>query len=220
MEIAQSGKNTFGVAAAELLRSRAGLQRHVDDVVEHAGFVLHSSTWIARPLVARSVEQVTITIGVILRSVAVVHIEIDDRHPLHPVSGTRVLGGDRGVVKAEAHGGRRFGVMAGRPDGAKRIARSPLATASTAAQMPPTARSAGSPEADFHRRVGIELNMALSWNILENRLDVEGRVHPLDLPQCPLWRFVPMEKSELLRLQSPMIARKRAGASGCQSPIS
>ena len=57
--------------------------------------------------------------------------------------------------------------------------------------------------------------MALSWNILENRLDVEGRVHPLDLPQCPLWRFVPMEKVNSSVSRAAIIARKRAGASGC-----
>ena len=54
----------------------------------------------------------------VLRAVAVVDVEIDDRDALCAVDGLRVAGGDGGIVEeAETHRRRRFGVMARRPRG-------------------------------------------------------------------------------------------------------
>ena len=51
----------------------------------------------------------------VLRAVAVVDVEVDDRDALDAVRGLGVARGDRGVVEeAEAHRRRRFGVVAGR----------------------------------------------------------------------------------------------------------
>ena len=47
----------------------------------------------------------------------------------------------------------------------KALRASPLATASTAAQIPPTARSAASPEERVHRRIGVEMHVAVVRNV-------------------------------------------------------
>ena len=82
----------------------------------------------------------------VLRAVAVVDVEIDDGDALGAMRGLRVARGDRRVVEeAEAHRGRDFGVVAGRPrrdEGVVRPCRD--ITSSTANAAPPAARSAAS----------------------------------------------------------------------------
>ena len=59
-----------------------------------------------------------------LRAIAVVHIEIHHRHALGPVRGLRMARGDGGAVeKAEAHGNRALGMVAGRAHGDKGVMR-------------------------------------------------------------------------------------------------
>ena len=79
---------------------------------------------IARALVGGGVEQVGIGGEHSLRAVAVMHVEIDHRDPLHAPPAARMHGGDGGVVEqAEAHRAVRFGVMARRPDSGESGAR-------------------------------------------------------------------------------------------------
>ena len=62
----------------------------------------------------------------VLRAVAVVDVEIDDRDALDAVGRLGVARGDRGVVEeAEAHRRRRLGVMAGRPRGDEGVVDAP-----------------------------------------------------------------------------------------------
>ena len=62
----------------------------------------------------------------ILRAIAVMNVEIDDRDALRAMGGLRVARGDGGVVeKAEAHRRRAFGVMAGRPRRDKGVGEAP-----------------------------------------------------------------------------------------------
>ena len=58
----------------------------------------------------------------ILRAIAVVHIEIHDRHTLNTMHSARVARGNGGIVeKAKAHGGGCFRMVAGRTRRDKRI---------------------------------------------------------------------------------------------------
>lgn len=76
-------------------------------------------------------------------TVAVMHVEVDDRDALEPVHVERMPRRDRDVVEeAEAHRARRLRVMAGRPHAAERIVVAPSITASVAAIAAPAARSA------------------------------------------------------------------------------
>ena len=82
----------------------------------------------------------------VLRAVAVMHVEIDDRGALDAVALLRMARGDGGVVEqAEAHRPRGLGMMAGRAHGDEGVARPCLLiTSSTAMTAPPAARSAAS----------------------------------------------------------------------------
>ena len=94
----------------------------------------------------------------VLRAVAVMDVEVDDRDALGAMLRARIEGGDGGVVEqAEAHGAVRFRVMAGRAHWQKAFAASPAITASTALRPAPTARSAASQRAGRDDGVGVEL---------------------------------------------------------------
>ena len=63
----------------------------------------------------RAVEEVAVGPEDVLRAVAVMDVEIDDRDALGIIAGARIVRGDRHIVEeAEAHGAARFGMMAGR----------------------------------------------------------------------------------------------------------
>jgi hypothetical protein len=72
---------------------------------------------VERPLVERDEQDRVVVAEDRLGAVAVVDVEIDDRHPLQPEPPLRRPGRDRDVVEeAEAHRPASERVMAGRPD--------------------------------------------------------------------------------------------------------
>ena len=76
---------------------------------------------IERVLVRRDVEHAAVVPERVLRAVAVVHVEVDDRDALEAVRRARVCRRDGDVVEqAEAHRLHRRRVMAGRPHEAVR----------------------------------------------------------------------------------------------------
>src|SRR5258708_6947913 len=103
----------FGVAVV----AGAGGQWHVDGEAlagPSPGFARGAGAGVKGELVGAGVEDVGSCLEDVLRAVAVVDVEVEDRHP-RGAAAAQVLGGDRGVVEeAEAHGGRAPGVVAPR----------------------------------------------------------------------------------------------------------
>ena len=87
------------------------------------GACLRRSTrpWVERILVSGDVEHGRIVVEGVLRSVAVVDIEIDDSNAVEAVRAAGQRSGDRDAVEdAEAHRLRRLGMMPRRADKAER----------------------------------------------------------------------------------------------------
>ena len=96
----------------------------------------------------RGVDQIVVGFECGLRAVAVVDVEIDDRHPVEAVRLARPQRPDGGVVEqAKAHRPVGFGVMARRAHRAKGVVGLSATTASTAAMTAPAACRAAVPEA-------------------------------------------------------------------------
>ena len=103
---------------AEKPAGGAGRQRRIDDRVAGPAFVRGAGAGIERHLMRRGVKHRTVRPENLLRAIAVMHVEIDDRHALGAVNGLRLAGCDRSEIKeAEPHRPRCLGVMAGRPHG-------------------------------------------------------------------------------------------------------
>ncbi len=93
---------------AESVAAVAGAKRGVDDLVVLAALAERAGAGIERHLVGRGVEHVRVAPEDVLRAVAVMDVEIDDRDALGAVDGLGVARGDRRVVEeAEAHRRRR-----------------------------------------------------------------------------------------------------------------
>jgi hypothetical protein len=89
-----------------------------------AALVARTGAGIERHLMRRAIHDARIGPENLLRAVAVVHVEIDDRDTLGAVLRLRVARGDGGVVdEAEAHRRRGLGVMAGRAHGDEGVRR-------------------------------------------------------------------------------------------------
>ncbi len=96
----------------------AGRQRGVDQVF---GFGLVAGERVERMLERRAEQDARVVSEDLLGAVAVVDVEIDDRHALQAMLVQRVGRAYRNVVEdAKAHGARAFGVMARRAHAAER----------------------------------------------------------------------------------------------------
>ncbi|MNL42434.1 hypothetical protein D3C87_1648880 [compost metagenome] len=81
-----------------------GRQRRIDDIA-HPGLARRSGARIERHLVARGIKNAWIILENVLCSIAVMHVEIDDRHPLGPIFPLRLPRHDgNGVDEAKPHG--------------------------------------------------------------------------------------------------------------------
>ena len=116
-------------------REATGGQRHV----AHVGSRLVGTAIRVERVLEDAAHQDPIVTGeAILGAVAVVHVEIDNRHPLQAVALQRVFRGDGHVVEeAEAHGFATGGMVPGGRTQQKAFSTSPLNTASVAATAAP-----------------------------------------------------------------------------------
>jgi hypothetical protein len=100
-------------------------QGSIEDIA-HSGFRRRPGAGIERHLMGRAIEQVAIGPEDVLRAIAVMDVEIDDRDALGIVALAGIESGNGGIVEeAKAHGPARFGMMAGRAHRAKDIMRFP-----------------------------------------------------------------------------------------------
>ena len=109
---------------AECLAAVAGAQRRVDDGVVLAALADRAGAGKQRHLVRRAIHHRFVGPENLLRAVAVMHVEIDDRGAGDAVLLLRIARGDGGIVEqAKAHRPRGLGVMAGRARGDEGVCR-------------------------------------------------------------------------------------------------
>ncbi|QTK79417.1 hypothetical protein AT6N2_C1719 [Agrobacterium tumefaciens] len=100
---------------AKMLATGIGRKRRVDDVVLHAGFVLVTAPRVKRHLVGGAEQHGCVVPEDILRTVAVMHVPVDDGDTLRAVRLLRMAGGNRHIVEqTETHGLGGLGMVAGR----------------------------------------------------------------------------------------------------------
>ena len=119
----------------------------------------------------------------VLGAVAVVHVEVDHRHPLQPVLLERVGRAHRDVVEeAESHGPAALGVMPGRAHAAEGVARlAPQITRSVACTTAPAARSAARSECGFIAVSGSRCTRPRLGHAGLERVQVVLGMHPQQL---------------------------------------
>ena len=101
--------------------ARVGGHRHVDHVLSLGRA---TAVRVERVLEQADHQHPVVAGNDVLGAVAVVHVEINNRHPFETVHIERMAGSDGHIVeKAKAHRRVAGGVVAGRADGTKRIAR-------------------------------------------------------------------------------------------------
>ena len=100
---------------AERCTAISRTQRRVDDRIVFAGFANGAGPRKQRHLMGRAIHDGFIRPEDLLRTVAVMHVEINDGCAGEAVALLLVTGGDRGIVEqAKTHLTRGFGVVAGR----------------------------------------------------------------------------------------------------------
>ena len=111
-------------SGAERFAAVAGAQRRVDHGVVRAGLDDRARAGKQRHLVGRAIHHRFVGPENLLRAVAVMHVEIDDRGTRDAVLLLRVARRDGDVVEqAKAHRPRGLGVMAGRARGDEGVGR-------------------------------------------------------------------------------------------------
>ena len=132
----------------------------------------------------------------VLGAVAMVHVEVDDRHALDAVMLERVLGPDGDVVEeAKPHraGARR--VMAGRAHCAKRVVGAPSDHEVGRKHRGPRRVKRRVPGVRAHRGVGIEVRDPAPRRGFADRFDVFDRMHPGEFARLGHGSIVALEES-------------------------
>ncbi len=133
-------------------------------------------------LEGRAQHDARIVVEGVLRAVAVVHVEVEDRDALRAMRLDRVHGADGDVVEdAEAHRARRRRVMPGRAHRAERGAR--LAVHHRVGGRHDGARRAQGrgKRACVHRRIRVEAGIAAPRGRFEDEVHVRGIVDALEV---------------------------------------
>ena len=177
---------------------------------------------IERHLVGRAVEEIGIGPEDVLGAVAVVDVEIDDRHAFGAMAGAGIMGGNRHLVEqAETHGaaGSRRGGRAGARR--RRHCRPrPRTPASTAAVAAPTAAERRLKAAGRHHRIGIEIFEALLGGHRTDAVEMLGRMGAEDVLVAAERRFAAQEVVEMVaESRIWLIALIRSTRSGWPSGV-
>ena len=177
-EAVERRQNALAPGRTKLGTAAAGGQRHVHHVARDAAFAREAGAGIERILVRRGIEERRLRLDDGLRSLAVMNVEVDDRHTFDGKRGLRMPRTDRDVVEeAEAAGDVRRRVMARRPDGGKgrpgRTAENPVDCGHDGA-----CRVAGSVgAAGTHHRVGVDMDQLTGGRPnAQNGIDIAPRM--------------------------------------------
>ena len=172
----------------------------------------------------REVLHARLALEAVLGAVAVVHVEIEDRHALEAVHVQRLAGADRDAVEqAEAHGALGLGVMAGRAQRAERVVGLAADHGIDRGDRRAGGAQPASPEPGDITVSESRGARAPSRLGAQHGVDVARRVHALELGAGRPRRLAldpdeaPLRSS---RSSMAMIARMRAIDSGWPGPVS
>ena len=175
------GRIEFSKAWRKAEPPSPGLQRRVDDGVVLAALVDGAGAGIKRHLVGRAIHHGLVRPENILRAVAVMDVEVDDRGARDAVMVLRIARRDGGIVEqAEAHRPRDLGVMAGRArrdEGIRRLLRHHFVDGVHRAARRAQRRLEA---AGRHRGVGVEPHHAFLGRRLADLQDVFHRMAERD----------------------------------------
>lgn len=183
---------------SELDAAAVSGQRHIDHTLTTA---FDSAVGIKRVLERRHHEHTLVVAEDIFRPVAVMDIEIDDRHTLDGVFIERMRSGNRNIVEdAESHRSRPLGVMPGRTHAAESAPYAPGHDFIDSEHACPSRAQRSIQRMAIHGRVGIEMNNPLLRRDFEDGFDEIcayapargadvglGRIHAVEVvgePRC------------------------------------
>ncbi len=122
-EIIERGQDQRLHGIAKLLRPVAGAQGRVEDIA-HSPLGPVTGAGIERHLMRGTIEKLRVGPEYLLGSVAVMHVEINDRDTLRVIGVAGMVSGYGGVVEqAEAHGASRLRMMTWRTNGTEGVLR-------------------------------------------------------------------------------------------------
>src|SRR5438094_1492094 len=182
---------------AQSLAVRACGQRHVGHVRRG---IVGAAVGIERMLEYARHHDALVVAEDVLGAVAMVHVEVDDRHALDAVMLERVLGPDSDVVEeAKPHraGARR--VMTRRAHRAKGAVGAPADHEVRGEHRGPRRAKRRIPGMRAHRGIGIEVHDSALRRGLADRFDVFEWMHPGELAHLGRWRIVALEQSRQTR---------------------
>ena len=149
-----------------------------------------------------AIEHVGIGPEDVLRAVAVMHVEIDDRHPLGVIALARVIGGDgRLVEEAEAHGAVLLGMVAGRAHGAEGILGLGAEHRIDGGGRSPHGAQGRLQRVGRHHRIGVDVFEAALGGDGHDLLHMLGRMGHEELLLDGARRLTPQGCSKVGRLQ-------------------
>ena len=190
------GQYPFAHGLLERTAAIALSQWCVEDVAD-AGFVQSPGSRIEWHLVGGGKQHGFIFVEDVLGTIAVMDIEIDNRHPFGAVF---LLGVSRGngnrVDKAEAHRRRFLGMMAGWAHGAEHIVGTSLEHIVDPRKSPADCPSYGFPAFRRGGGIGIDLRQACFGDQRMNALDIGLRVRQLETRRVGLRRLLAFQLVE------------------------
>jgi hypothetical protein len=147
--------------------------------------------------VGREVLHARLALEAVLGAVAVMHVEIEDRHALQAVHVERLPGADGDAVKqTKTHGPLRLGVMAGRTQRTERVG----SLAADHRIHGGDGRAGGAQRrlarTRRHHGVGIEAHVSRGRLGAQHGVDVARRVHALQLRAGRPRRLAPLDADE------------------------
>ena len=200
---------------AEGLAAIAGPQGRVDDLVVLAALANRAGAGIMGHLMGRGVHHAGIVPEDVLDAIAVMDVEIHDRHALGAVRFLRVPSGDGGIVEeAEAHGRRDFGVMSGRPGRDERVANLAAHHLIDREDRAPRGAKRGLVRARRHQCVRIERGEAVLGRRRPDGLDVIVRMDAGDRGEVGARRGVARQHLKRLALKRPFDRAQAVGPLG------
>ncbi len=189
------------IRVAELVGARERRQRRVADVADTA-LRARTGAGIKRHLMGGGIEDLRVVLEHVLRAVAVMHVEIHDRHALQPVRRAGMGCPDRDIVEqAKAHRHVALGMMSRRAHTAEGVGRAVLQHQVDGGDHRPRRAQGGFAGPGRHQRVAIQRDPAAlrhaRQQLVRIGLVVDAR-HVRDVGQR---RLAPLELGEFRLIQ-------------------
>ena len=120
-EVIKRWQNNAAHGIAELLAAIACPKGCIEDIAD-TGLSGSTRAGIQRHLMGGAIEQIGVRPEYFLGAIAMMHIEINDRHAFRTIACAGIVGGNCHLIEqAETHGPPRFRMVAGRAERAEGV---------------------------------------------------------------------------------------------------